>query len=85
MPHKTKHPRGVTDVNRSDSVVEVTQSIKDEATIRGVATLGSRDEGGPDETLEVLVARGDDGELLDEEAGDVVVVRGEPEPGVSSG
>ena len=74
-PHHAQHPGGITDIDRGDGVVQRTQSIEDERSMGGIATLCTGNKRWPDETFEVLVAWRYDGELLDEEVRYGVVIR----------
>lgn len=76
-PHDLQHPRRVAHVDAKDGVPEGAEAVQREGALCGAPALRARDEGGPDEALEVLVGRVDAGELVDELVDDGVVVGGE--------
>ena len=79
-PHQTQHPRSITHINRRNSIIQRTKRLEYPRPQSRIPTFSARDESRPDKAFEVRVLRGDDGELVDEEVRDGVVVRGEAEP-----
>lgn len=83
LPHQTKNPRSIPDVGARHGLVDSTELLQDERTVRETAGFGAGDEGGPDETFEVRVGDGDGADLGDEVVCDARVVgwNGDVRPG----